>query len=596
MSQNKMSRREFLKDAGLMVGGATIGSMSLASACGSGSKVTTTEFSTVTGTRTVTGTTTATAATTIIGTQTLPVTTTVTSTVPPSTITVPVTAPPTTISSTAIPPEVTQYASDWPLPQGNYASTRATTSSTINSGNVNNLGLAWSVPLDGSTSTNPIIMGNTVFLQDNSYNIWSIDFGTGKVNWNVMNKAPWIGPVGVCVAYGMVYGSSTSYDLAAYDMSTGKLQWSTVISTSNPDCHSDIQAIPYNNQIFTSAGPHVGGTSFGGVDGYLWGIDATTGKVNWATSTTASHNFFGHPELTDGSGAWFPPSVDTGTGNIFWGTKNPGGYGYGGTGIYKNGSERPGPNLYSNCILSMNSDTGQIIWFNQTFPHDLVDHDFQNTPMLVTAPNLYGLGSSVDIAIGGGKAGVVFAFDRTTGSTLWHTPVGKHQNDVLGWYPPTAIQVYPGILGGIETHMAFANDTIFVPYDDIWTSYSDQGLAAVQPANQATGGLAALDVNNGNIKWDNKLPALNVGAATVVNDLVFTSTFDGMMYAFSTSDGSKVWSAQGPGSINAWPAVAGDTIIFPFGGAASPQVIALKLGATGTIPTPPPPSSSATAT
>jgi outer membrane protein assembly factor BamB len=575
---NKVSRRDFLKKAGVAAGGVAAASLSACAAS------TTTIFNTTA--TTITGTTTVT--TPITTTVTQPVTTTVTSTVP------------TTVTqsggTSAIPPEVTQYAADWPLPQGNYASTRATTTSSINSGNVNTLGLAWSVPLAGAISTNPIIMGNTVFLQDNSYNIWSIDFTTGKVNWNVTNNHPWIGPAGVCVAYGTVYGSSNSYDLAAYDMATGKIKWSSVISNANADTHSDIQPIPYNGQVFTSAGPHVGGTQFGGMDGYLWGIDATTGKVNWATSTTASRNFFGHPELSDGSGAWFPPSIDTNTGNLFWGTKNPGGFGYGGVGVYSNASQRPGANLYSNCILNTDSDTGDIIWFNQTFPHDLVDHDFMNTPILTTAPNLYGMGQAVDIAIGGGKAGVCIAFDRTTGSTLWKTPVGKHSNDTLGWFPTQPIQVYPGVLGGIESHMAYANGMVFVPYDDIWTTYSDKGLQAVQPPNQATGGLAALDVNTGNILWDNKLPALNVGAATVVNDLVFTATYDGMMYAFKAADGTKVWSAQGPGGINSWPSVAKDTILFPFGVGSNPQLIALKLGATGKIPTPPPPTTAPTTT
>ena len=55
------------------------------------------------------------------------------------------------------------------------------------------------------------------------------------------------------------------------------------------------------------------------------------------------------------------------------------------------------------------------------------------------------------------------------------------------------------------------------------------------------------------------------GAATVVNDLVFTSTFDGMIYAFNKYTGSLVWDYQSPAGINAWPAVSGDTIVFPAG-------------------------------
>ncbi len=72
----------------------------------------------------------------------------------------------------AIPPDVTQYATDWPLPGRDYANTRATMDSSIDSGNVGTLGAAWvfNVPSGqstfGSISTTPIIMGGNVYIQD----------------------------------------------------------------------------------------------------------------------------------------------------------------------------------------------------------------------------------------------------------------------------------------------------------------------------------------------------------------------------------------------------------------------------------------------
>jgi len=209
--------------------------------------------------------------------------------VPPVTASVQINAVDTTSGGTGgtgggtasgpIPPEVAQYASDWPLPQGSYESTRATFTASINSSNVNTLGVAWTTPLKGAISTNPIIMGNNIFLQDNAYNIWSIDFDSGNVNWYVENNKPWIGPAGVCVGWGKVFGSATSYDIAAWDMNTGKAVWDTPISNVNTNVHSNIQPIPYNNMIFTSTGPHVGGTQYGGADGYLWGIHQATGEI-----------------------------------------------------------------------------------------------------------------------------------------------------------------------------------------------------------------------------------------------------------------------------------------------------------------------------
>ena len=96
----------------------------------------------------------------------------------------------------------------------------------------------------------------------------------------------------------------------------------------------------------------------------------------------------------------------------------------------------------------------------------------------------------------------------------------------------------------------------------------------------------AIDAATGEILWTYTFDRIAFSGVTVVNDLLFTATLDGMVYALSRNDGKVVWQWQAPGGTNAWPAVAGDTIVWPFGLGDSPSVIALKLGGTGSIPTP----------
>ena len=92
----------------------------------------------------------------------------------------------------------------------------------------------------------------------------------------------------------------------------------------------------------------------------------------------------------------------------------------------------------------------------------------------------------------------------------------------------------------------------------------------------------ALDASTGKEIWKKEFPSMNVGAATVVNDILFTSTFDGKIFAYNKKTGDELWTYQTPGSINGWPAVSGDMILFPVGLGPSPQLIAFKLGAKGT--------------
>jgi outer membrane protein assembly factor BamB len=99
---------------------------------------------------------------------------------------------------------------------------------------------------------------------------------------------------------------------------------------------------------------------------------------------------------------------------------------------------------------------------------------------------------------------------------------------------------------------------------------------------KGTGELLALDAATGIVKWKKELPVIALGSATVVNDLVLTSTAAGILYAFDRATGEQVWMYQAPSGINAPPSVVGDMIIVPLaGGIAGPLaaggILALKL-------------------
>ncbi len=491
-----------------------------------------------------------------------------------------------------IPPEVTQYAKDWPLPHKDYNSTRETTDSSITSGNVQDLGLAWSVDLTatkspggfGYISTNPIIMGNTVYFQDTAYNVWSVDFETGAVNWRKEYNTPWIGPNGVALGWGKLFAPLGWYNMGALDPDTGDEIWNVALSAEKGQTYLyiNIQPVPFGGKVYAANAPHVTYDGSGGMAGYIYAFDQETGIVDWAFNTIASPNFWGHPEINSGGGAWMSPSIDVFTGMTYWGTANPGnGTGpngpYSGTAQFPNGASRPGPNLYTNSIVALTADEGTLKWYNQAFPHDIVDHDFMLSPILTTARIA---GQDIPIAIGSGKAGIVMAFDRTNGSKLWETPVGKHNGyDYVQVLPEQPTTLFPGLLGGVETPMAYSDGVVFAPYVDLGTNYSSTGESGFpSPLGEGTGGVAALDVYTGDILWDTKLDSEVFGGATVVNDLVFTATYDGVIYALNKSTGEQVWSYTAPGGINSWPAVAGDTIVWGSGFAG--QLLALRLGAT----------------
>ena len=181
---------------------------------------------------------------------------------------------------------------------------------------------------------------------------------------------------------------------------------------------------------------------------------------------------------------------------------------------------------YTDSLLVLDARTGRLLWHDQVTPHDVRDYDFEATPIVATV-------EGEELVLGAGKAGRVIAWDRETRRRRWTTAVGLHRND-LGPLPPQRVTVCPGLLGGVETPMAYAEGRLFVPVVDLcgWGSATArQELTSLEPS-RGKGRLVALDAATGRALWTRRLPSPNFGCATVSNDIVFTSTFDGTVYAF----------------------------------------------------------------
>jgi outer membrane protein assembly factor BamB len=216
-----------------------------------------------------------------------------------------------------------------------------------------------------------------------------------------------------------------------------------------------------------------------------------------------------------------------------------------------------------------------LLWHDQVTPHDVRDYDFQATPILATV-------DGDELVFGAGKAGRVIAWDRGTRQRLWTAVVGLHRNDV-GPLPERRVTVCPGLLGGVETPMAYADGRLFVPVVDLcgWGSASGrQQLTSLRPS-RGKGRLVALDAATGRTLWERRLPSPAFGCATVSNDVVFTSTFDGTVYAFAVADGRLAWRTRMRAGVNACPAVVGDLVLFgagaPRSGGVTPELVAFGL-------------------
>jgi outer membrane protein assembly factor BamB len=447
-----------------------------------------------------------------------------------------------------------QSRHDWPFPNGNGASTRAAAGSSIDASSVGRLRVAWRfrftiAPRESGVATaTPVVSHGVVFMQDMESNVFALRASDGHLLWRRLFNAGTPGPNGLSVSAGAVFGSTdeTVFSLAASD---GRLRWSRRILRP-VDSYVDVAPFQADGVVVTAT------TGYGpGTRPSIYGLDADTGAVRWRFNTIRDP--WPHPARAGGGGVWQTPSVADGV--IYAGTANP--LPWGGSRQLPNGGAFAGPALYTDSLVALRLDNGKLRWFDQVTPHDVRDHDFQNSPIVTR-----------DLVIGSGKAGHVIAWDRATHRRRWDATVGLHRND-RGALPARAVPVCPGLLGGIETPGAVADGRVFVAAVDLCYRENATGAAAASfaltdPA-AGRGEVVALDLRTGSRLWSVALASPPFGCTTVANDVVFVPTYDGRIVGLDTADGRVVWRARMHAGINACPSVAGDTLYVAAGTRAS---------------------------
>jgi outer membrane protein assembly factor BamB len=474
-------------------------------------------------------------------------------------------------------------------PNGNTSNTRYV-GGPIDSGTVSKLETAWTLPITGkgqygSYAATPVIADGVVYSQDLGSNVQAIDLKTGKVLWTKTYEQPDHGPNGLVVAGGRVYGVTPNAAFSL-DEQTGEQVWMVSIAGE----HATVDMAPgyHNGVVYVSSVPgdeHEPNTGDG--VGTLYALDGKTGQKLWHFNTVPEDLWSTqNGTLNSGGGAWYTPAFDE-SGDMYFGVANP--EPSPGTSQFPWGSSRPGPDLYTDSILKLDASTGKLQWYYQQTPHDLYDHDLQDPPILTSI-------GGKQAVITAGKGGVVVAIDRQTGKPLWKRPVGihnGHDNDGLyamrGEYSKLHLPetVYPGRLGGVIAPMATNGSSVFVPVVNLSEVIASQ--TEVQEPGPAGGELVALNAATGAIEWTHKFSAPAYGGATAVNDLVFATTFEGIVYGLDASNGSVAWETKLPAGTNSGVAVSGDTLIAPAGLALAngqtPELVAYRLpggaGASG---------------
>ncbi len=472
---------------------------------------------------------------------------------------------------------------------GNYEQTRYHPARQINASNVHELRPAWIFQTEvvETMETSPIVVDGVMYVTTAFSHAYALDAKTGAQIWHYKHK---MGPIttfccgpnnrGVAVYGDMVYLGTLDAKLVALDAKTGKMVWEQQIADPELGYSETMAPTAVNGKILigTNGGEY-------GVRGFVKAYDAKSGELLWTFHTTAedstgvwaTHDATGRDMLRDieaekaalaemgdpyktlGGGVWQNPAVDLETNRIFFMAGNPS--------PDLDGSLRPGDNLYTNSLISVDLDSGEYVCHFQYIAHDVWDLDAVSPPILVDVMD--GDGNSVPGVLHGGKTGHVYVHNRDDCSLIRHSEAMVPQENM--WVLPTADgeRMLPGANGGVEwspmtvnadlglvyainLHQPMTYHVESSPYPEgkLWLG----GAFKVIASEEQWGNVAAVDYNTGKIRWKVKTAQPMIGGIlATAGGLVFTGEGNGQFKAYDAGTGSVLWNFQAGAGVNAPP-------------------------------------------
>jgi PQQ-dependent dehydrogenase (methanol/ethanol family) len=444
---------------------------------------------------------------------------------------------------------------NWPTYNGNLNANRYSPLAQITPSNVKDLVLKWIVPMPqlGLEATPLVVDGIMYFSgQDATY---ALDALTGRQIWKY-SRSPTPGLVGdasvgtnrgVAMLGDKIFVVTDNAHLLALNRVTGSIVWEVVMPEEPEHYGSTVAPLIINNTV-------IAGVSGGdwGIRGFVVCYDTQTGKMLWRHWTLpAGPNDPGietwgkKPPLFGGGSAWLTGSYDPETDTLYWPTGNP----------YPDSDDhdRPGDNLYTNCILALNPKTGAMKWYYQFTPHDTADRDAAEPPVLIDTEYH---GKPRKLLLHADRNGFFYVLDRTTGELLlaksflkqinWATGIGPDGRPVLA--KPSAAMLNKERKcpdnGANWSSTAYSPTTRLYYLMTLESCHPPGPMDPAAPPPQRY--LRALDIDSGKIAWEVPQGGPVIlktwsGVMATATGIVFYSDPNGAFVAVDQRDGKTLW-------------------------------------------------------
>ena len=310
------------------------------------------------------------------------------------------------------------YSDRWVTYGRNYGAWRYMPDDQINRETVANLRPVWikqTGVTGGAFEVTALVNDGRMYLTTANSHLIVVDPLTGTELWRYDHEFENVdlccGPHnrGVALYEDKVFWGTLDAHLLAFDAATGIQLWDAEVGDHRESFSVTGAPLVVKDMVLIG----VGGGEFG-IRGYIDAYDVNTGELRWRFYTTAgpedpnNATWEGDSWQTGGGPTWVTGTYDSELNLVFWGTGNPW--------PDLNNAVRRGDNLYTNSVVALNADDGELVWFHQTSPRDEFDHDSTSEPMIIDE---VFEGELRKMIVHVSRNGHVYAMDRETGDFLW---------------------------------------------------------------------------------------------------------------------------------------------------------------------------------
>ena len=472
---------------------------------------------------------------------------------------------------------------EWLTYNGKLSGNRYSELTQINATNVHQLALKWifSVPLWKNLlpntnyfvenmryfglETTPIVADGIMYVTGPNA-AFALDALTGGEIWEYSRQRTreLVGDAalgtnrGVAVLADKVFMVTDNAHLIALNRTTGHVMWEVVMPDEPQHYGSTVAPLVVKDLV-------IAGVSGGdwGIRGFVDAYQASTGERAWrfwtipAKGEPGYETWRGKEPAFGGGSTWLTGSYDPETDTLYWSAGNPF--------PDSDDRDRPGDNLYTNCILALNPNTGRLKWHYQFTPHDVHDWDATEPAVLVDAQYR---GQDRKLLLHADRNGFFYVLDRRDGQIL----LAKKFIQRLTWASGIASDGRPETLpeSGSTCPQAATNwnATAFSPVTRLYY------VVALEKCNvklASSGGktrkpeqepgkkyLRALDIETGKIVWNT--PQIgpvdgkrNAGVLATAGGILFYGDPSGDVVAVDERDGKPLWHFPTSGINKAAP-------------------------------------------